>query len=206
MFDKLLIANRGEIACRVIRSAKRMGIQTVAVFSDADRDAPHVQMADEAVHIGASPSAESYLLVDRIIEACRSTGAEAVHPGYGFLSEKSALVLGLEKAGIAFVGPPAKAIEIMGDKIASKALAESAGVPTIPGFNEVLVDAQDAVSRAWQIGYPVMLKATPRYAQPHPPSGHAWHHGLHRKTQQPSGCPCAWQNESHGRRSHPDWR
>ena len=160
MFDKLLIANRGEIACRVIRSARRMGIQTVAVFSDADRDAPHVQMADEAVHIGASPSAESYLLVDRIIEACRSTGAEAVHPGYGFLSEKSALVLGLEKAGIAFVGPPAKAIEVMGDKIASKALAESAGVPTIPGFNEVLVDAQDAVSRAGQIGYPVMLKAS----------------------------------------------
>ena len=160
MFDKLLIANRGEIACRVIRSANRMGIQTVAVFSDADRDAPHVQMADEAVHIGASPSAESYLLVDRIIEACRSTGAEAVHPGYGFLSEKSALVLGLEKAGIAFVGPPAKAIEVMGDKIASKALAESAGVPTIPGFNEVLVDAQDAVSRAGQIGYPVMLKAS----------------------------------------------
>ena len=160
MFEKLLIANRGEIACRVIRSASRMGIQTVAVFSDADRDAPHVQMADEAVHIGASPSAESYLLVDRIIEACRSTGAEAVHPGYGFLSEKSALVLGLEAAGVAFVGPPAKAIEVMGDKIASKALAESAGVPTIPGFNEVLVDAQDAVSRAGQIGYPVMLKAS----------------------------------------------
>ena len=160
MFEKLLIANRGEIACRVIRSARRMGIQTVAVFSDADRDAPHVQMADEAVHIGASPSAESYLLVDRIIEACRSTGAEAVHPGYGFLSEKSALVLGLEKAGVAFVGPPAKAIEVMGDKIASKALAQSAGVPTIPGFNEVLVDAQDAVSRAGKIGYPVMLKAS----------------------------------------------
>ncbi|HBP84680.1 MAG TPA: acetyl/propionyl-CoA carboxylase subunit alpha [Gammaproteobacteria bacterium] len=160
MFEKLLIANRGEIACRVIRSARRMGIQTVAVFSDADRDAPHVQMADEAVHIGASPSAESYLVVDRIIEASRSTGAEAVHPGYGFLSEKSALVLGLEEAGVAFVGPPAKAIEVMGDKIASKALAESAGVPTIPGFNEVLVDAQDAVSRAGQIGYPVMLKAS----------------------------------------------
>ena len=160
MFEKLLIANRGEIACRVIRSARRLGIQTVAVFSDADRDAPHVQMADEAVHIGASPSAESYLLVDRIIEACRSTGAEAVHPGYGFLSEKSALVLGLEEAGVAFVGPPAKAIEVMGDKITSKALAESAGVPTIPGFNEVLVDAQDAVSRAGQIGYPVMLKAS----------------------------------------------
>ena len=137
-----------------------MGIQTVAVFSDADRDAPHVQMADEAVHIGASPSAESYLVVDRIIEASRSTGAEAVHPGYGFLSEKSALVLGLEEAGVAFVGPAAKAIEVMGDKIASKALAESAGVPTIPGFNEVLVDAQDAVSRAGQIGYPVMLKAS----------------------------------------------
>ena len=160
MFEKLLIANRGEIACRVIRSAKKLGIKTVAVFSDADRDAPHTLMADQSVHIGGSPSAESYLLVDRIIDACRRTGADAVHPGYGFLSEKSALVSGLDQAGIAFVGPPAKAIEVMGDKIASKALAESAGVPTIPGFNEVLVDAQDAVSRAGQIGYPVMLKAS----------------------------------------------
>ena len=160
MFEKLLIANRGEIACRVIRSAKKLGIKTVAVFSDADRDTPHTLMADQSVHIGASPSAESYLLVDRIIDACRRTGADAVHPGYGFLSEKSALVSGLDQAGIAFVGPPAKAIEVMGDKIASKALAESAGVPTIPGFNEVLADAQDAVSRAGQIGYPVMLKAS----------------------------------------------
>ena len=160
MFEKLLIANRGEIACRVIRSAKKLGIKTVAVFSDADRDTPHTLMADQSVHIGASPSAESYLLVDRIIDACRHTGADAVHPGYGFLSEKSALVSGLDQAGIAFVGPPAKAIEVMGDKIASKALAESAGVPTIPGFNEVLADAQDAVSRAGQIGYPVMLKAS----------------------------------------------
>jgi len=160
LFEKLLIANRGEIACRVIRSAKKLGIKTVAVFSDADRDTPHTLMADQSVHIGASPSAESYLLVDRIIDACRRTGADAVHPGYGFLSEKSALVSGLDQAGIAFVGPPAKAIEVMGDKIASKALAESAGVPTIPGFNEVLVDAQDAVSRAGQIGYPVMLKAS----------------------------------------------
>ena len=160
MFEKLLIANRGEIACRVIRSAKKLGIKTVAVFSDADRDTPHTLMADQSVHIGASPSAESYLLVDRIIDACRHTGADAVHPGYGFLSEKSALVSGLDQAGIAFVGPPARAIEVMGDKIASKALAESAGVPTIPGFNEVLVDAQDAVSRAGQIGYPVMLKAS----------------------------------------------
>ena len=160
MFEKLLIANRGEIACRVIRSAKKLGIKTVAVFSDADRDAPHTLMADQSVHIGGSPSAESYLLVDRIIDACRHTGADAVHPGYGFLSEKSALVSGLDQAGIAFVGPPAKAIEVMGDKIASKALAESAGVPTIPGFNEVLADAQDAVSRAGQIGYPVMLKAS----------------------------------------------
>jgi propionyl-CoA carboxylase alpha chain len=160
LFEKLLIANRGEIACRVIRSAKKLGIKTVAVFSDADRDAPHTLMADQSVHIGGSPSAESYLLVDRIIDACRRTGADAVHPGYGFLSEKSALVSGLDQAGIAFVGPPAKAIEVMGDKIASKALAESAGVPTIPGFNEVLADAQDAVSRAGQIGYPVMLKAS----------------------------------------------
>ena len=160
MFEKLLIANRGEIACRVIRSAKKLGIKTVAVFSDADRDAPHTLMADQSVHIGGSPSAESYLLVDRIIDACRHTGADAVHPGYGFLSEKPALVSGLDQAGIAFVGPPARAIEVMGDKIASKALAESAGVPTIPGFNEVLADAQDAVSRAGQIGYPVMLKAS----------------------------------------------
>ena len=160
MFEKLLIANRGEIACRVIRSAKKLGIKTVAVYSDADRDAPHTLMADQSVHIGGSPSAESYLLVDRIIDACRHTGADAVHPGYGFLSEKSALVSGLDQAGIAFVGPPARAIEVMGDKIASKALAERAGVPTIPGFNEVLADAQDAVSRAGQIGYPVMLKAS----------------------------------------------
>ncbi|MGE4660538.1 MAG: biotin carboxylase N-terminal domain-containing protein, partial [Arenicellales bacterium] len=129
MFNKLLIANRGEIACRVIRSAKRMGIKTVAVFSDADRDAPHTLMADEAVPIGASPSAESYLMVERIIDACRATRADAVHPGYGFLSENPALVAGLVDAGIAFVGPPAKAIALMGDKIASKALAESAGVP-----------------------------------------------------------------------------
>jgi len=160
LFEKLLIANRGEIACRVIRSAKKLGIKTVAVYSDADRDAPHTLMADQSVHIGGSPSAESYLLVDRIIDACRHTGADAVHPGYGFLSEKSALVSGLDQAGIAFVGPPARAIEVMGDKIASKALAERAGVPTIPGFNEVLADAQDAVSRAGQIGYPVMLKAS----------------------------------------------
>ncbi len=160
MFNKLLIANRGEIACRVIRSARRMGISTVAVFSDADRDAPHTLMADEAVHIGASTSAKSYLLVERIIDACQTTGADAVHPGYGFLSEKSALVSGLEAVGVAFVGPPATAIEVMGDKIASKALAESAGVPTIPGFNEVLIDADDAVSRARQVGYPVMLKAS----------------------------------------------
>ena len=130
------------------------------MFSDADRDAPHTLMADQSVHIGGSPSAESYLLVDRIIDACRRTGADAVHPGYGFLSEKSALVSGLDQVGITFVGPPAKAIEVMGDKIASKALAESAAVPTIPGFNEVLADAQDAVKRAGQIGYPVMLKAS----------------------------------------------
>ena len=160
MFNKLLIANRGEIACRVIRSAKRMGIRTVAVFSDADRDAPHTLIADEAVHIGASPSAKSYLVVERIIDACRTTGTDAVHPGYGFLSENPALVAGLADASITFVGPPEKAIELMGDKIASKALAESAGVPTIPGFNEVLKDAGDAVNRAGQIGYPVMLKAS----------------------------------------------
>ena len=160
MFDKLLIANRGEIACRVIRTARQMGIGTVAVFSDADREALHTTMADESIHIGESPSTESYLRVDRIIAACKQSGAQAVHPGYGFLSENPMLVAGLEAEGIIFVGPPSRAIQIMGDKIASKALALSAGVPTVPGFNEVIQDADQAVQCAEQIGYPVMLKAS----------------------------------------------
>src|SRR6202045_13403 len=134
MFTKILIANRGEIACRVIRTARRMGVATVAVFSEADAEALHVREADEAVRIGPAPSAESYLRIDRIVEACRATGAEAVHPGYGFLSEKAAFAAALAEAGVAFIGPNAHAIAAMGDKIESKKLAREAGVATVPGF------------------------------------------------------------------------
>ena len=160
MFDKILIANRGEIACRVIKSARKMGIATVAVYSDADRDALHVQLADEAVHIGPSPSAESYLVIDRIVQACIDTGAQAVHPGYGFLSENSSFCEALAKKGIAFIGPKTKAIEAMGDKITSKKLADKANVNTIPGYTDVVKDAKQAVKIAKDIGYPVMLKAS----------------------------------------------
>jgi propionyl-CoA carboxylase alpha chain len=160
VFKKILIANRGEIACRVLKTARKMGIETVAVYSDADRDALHVQMADEAVHIGASPSAESYLMQDRIIQACLDTGAQAVHPGYGFLSENSGFCKALDEAGIVFIGPGVRAIEAMGDKITSKKLADEAGVNTIPGFPDVLRDGEQAVEVAKQIGYPVMLKAS----------------------------------------------
>jgi propionyl-CoA carboxylase alpha chain len=160
VFEKILVANRGEIACRVLKSARKMGIRTVAVYSDADRDALHVQLADEAVRIGAAPSAESYLVQERIIQACRDTGAQAVHPGYGFLSENSRFCKALEEAGIVFIGPGVRAIEAMGDKITSKKLADEAGVNTIPGFPEVLKDGEQAVEVARQIGYPVMLKAS----------------------------------------------
>ena len=160
MFEKILVANRGEIACRVLKTAKKMGIRTVAVYSDADRNALHVQMADESVHIGASASAESYLVRDRIMQACRDTGAQAVHPGYGFLSENAGFCKALEEAGIAFIGPNTRAIEAMGDKITSKKLAADAGVNTIPGYDGVLRDADHAVEVAGEIGYPVMLKAS----------------------------------------------
>ena len=160
MFDKILIANRGEIACRVIKSARKMGIKTVAVYSDADSDALHVQLADEAVNIGPPPSAQSYLMKDKILQACLDTGALAVHPGYGFLSENSEFCETLIAAGIAFIGPKTRAIEAMGDKITSKKLAAEAGVNTIPGFTEVLRDADHAVEISNEIGYPVMLKAT----------------------------------------------
>jgi propionyl-CoA carboxylase alpha chain len=160
VFDKILIANRGEIACRVIKSARKMGIKTVAVYSDADRDALHVQMADEAVHLGPPPSAQSYLLKDKLLQACLDTGAQAVHPGYGFLSENSEFCEALAQAGIAFIGPGTRAIEAMGDKITSKKLADEAGVSTIPGFPGVLRDGEHAVEIANKIGYPVMLKAT----------------------------------------------
>jgi propionyl-CoA carboxylase alpha chain len=160
VFDKILIANRGEIACRVIKSAKKMGIKTVAVYSDADRNALHVQMADEAVNIGPPPSTQSYLLKEKILQACRDTGAQAVHPGYGFLSENSEFCELLAEAGIQFIGPKTYAIEAMGDKITSKELADKAGVNTIPGFADVLRDADHAVEIANKLGYPVMLKAT----------------------------------------------
>ncbi len=160
MFSKILIANRGEIACRVIKSAKKMGIATVAVYSDADRDAEHVKMADEAVHIGAPPASESYLLADKIIAACKQTGAEAVHPGYGFLSERASFCEALESQGIAFIGPKVKAIEAMGDKITSKKIAAEAGVSTVPGYMGLIDDADHAVKIAAEIGYPVMIKAS----------------------------------------------
>ena len=160
MFSKILIANRGEIACRVIQTARKMGIATVAVYSDADARAPFVRMADEAVHIGAAPAAESYLLADKIIEACKQTGAEAVHPGYGFLSERASFVEALAKENIAFIGPPAKAIAAMGDKIESKKLAMEAGVNVVPGFVGEIEDTDHAVRIAGDIGYPVMMKAS----------------------------------------------
>src|SRR5204863_4877503 len=160
MFKKILIANRGEIACRIIRTARKLGIKTVAVYSDADRDGLHVEMADEAVAIGPPPAAQSYLLIDKIVEACRSTGAQAVHPGYGFLSEREAFPVALEKAGIAFIGPNPRAIAAMGDKIESKKAAAKAKVSTVPGYLGEIADAKEAVQIADEIGYPVMIKAS----------------------------------------------
>ena len=160
MFKKILVANRGEIACRVLKSAGEMGIQTVAVYSDADRDAMHVELADEAVHIGASPATESYLVIEKIVEAVKSSGAEAVHPGYGFLSENANFAKALAEAGIAFIGPNVKAIEVMGDKIASKKFAAKAKVNTVPGHLGVIEDEKEAVRIADGIGYPVMIKAS----------------------------------------------
>ncbi len=160
MFKKILIANRGEIACRVIKTARRMGIATVAVYSDADARAPFVRMADEAVHIGPAPAAESYLIPEKIIAACKETGAEAVHPGYGFLSERASFVEALESENIAFIGPPAGAIAAMGDKIESKKLAKEAGVNVVPGFVGEIRDTDHAVEIANEITYPVMMKAS----------------------------------------------
>jgi propionyl-CoA carboxylase alpha chain len=160
MFKKILIANRGEIACRVIKTARRMGIATVAVYSDADRDARHVGLADEVVYIGPPPARESYLSMDRIIAACKQTGAEAVHPGYGFLSENSVFSRRVEEGGVVFIGPKHASIAAMGDKIASKKLAQAAKVNVIPGWNEAIETPEQAVSIAKDIGYPVMIKAS----------------------------------------------
>jgi propionyl-CoA carboxylase alpha chain len=160
MFKRILIANRGEIACRIIKTARRMGISTVAVYSEADRDALHVEMADEAIAIGPPPAAQSYLAIDKIVAACRQSGAEAVHPGYGFLSEREAFATALAKAGIVFIGPNARAIAAMGDKIESKKAAAAAGVSTVPGHLGVIEDEHRAIAIAEQIGYPVMIKAS----------------------------------------------
>src|SRR5215472_5132815 len=160
MFRKILIANRGEIACRVIRTARRMGIATVAVYSDADAEALHVRMADETVRVGPPPAAESYLNIERIVDACRESRAEAVHPGYGFLSENPRFARALARADVTFIGPPARAIAAMGDKVESKRLAREAGVSSIPGHLDVVPDADTAVVVARGIGYPVMLKAS----------------------------------------------
>ncbi|MFW8593502.1 acetyl-CoA carboxylase biotin carboxylase subunit [Cribrihabitans neustonicus] len=160
MFEKILIANRGEIACRVIKTARKMGIKTVAIYSDADRHALHVKMADEAVHIGPPPANQSYIVIDKVMEAIRATGAQAVHPGYGFLSENSKFAEALEAEGVAFVGPPKGAIEAMGDKITSKKIAQEAGVSTVPGYMGLIADADEAVKISNEIGYPVMIKAS----------------------------------------------
>ena len=160
MFDKILIANRGEIACRVIKTARKMGIKTVAVYSDADRNALHVEMADEAVHIGPPPANQSYIVIDKIMDAIKQTGAQAVHPGYGFLSENPKFAQALQAAGVAFIGPPVGAIESMGDKITSKKIAQEANVSTVPGYMGLIEDAEEAVKISNEIGYPVMIKAS----------------------------------------------
>ena len=160
MFDKILIANRGEIACRVIKTAKKMGITTVAIYSDADKNALHVAMADEAVHIGPPPANQSYIVIDKVMDAIKQSGAQAVHPGYGFLSENSKFAEALADAGVAFVGPPVGAIEKMGDKITSKKIAQEAGVSTVPGYMGLIEDADEAVKISNEIGYPVMIKAS----------------------------------------------
>src|ERR1700741_4393787 len=160
MFKKILIANRGEIACRVIKTARKMGIATVAVYSDADREAVHVEMADEAVHIGPAAAAQSYLVAEKIIDAAKATGAEAVPPGYGFLSERASFCAALEAQGIVFIGPKPKAIEAMGDKIESKKFASAARVSTVPGHLGIIKDAAHARKIAAEVGYPVMIKAS----------------------------------------------
>ena len=160
MFNKILIANRGEIACRVIKTARRMGIESVAIYSDADANALHVQMADQAVHIGPPPANQSYIVIDKVMQAVKDSGAQAVHPGYGFLSENPSFAEALEAAGVAFIGPPKGAIEKMGDKITSKKIAQEAGVSTVPGYMGLIEDAEEAVKISNEVGYPVMLKAS----------------------------------------------
>ncbi|HMQ72112.1 MAG TPA: biotin carboxylase N-terminal domain-containing protein, partial [Rubrivivax sp.] len=160
MFSKILIANRGEIACRVIRTARALGYRSVAVFSDADADAPHVRLADEAVAIGGAAPADSYLRIDRILEAAKASGADAIHPGYGFLSENAEFAEAVAAAGLIFVGPPASAIRAMGSKSAAKSLMETAGVPLVPGYHGADQDPELLAREATRIGYPVLIKAS----------------------------------------------
>jgi propionyl-CoA carboxylase alpha chain len=160
MFDKILIANRGEIAVRIIKSARRMGIRTVQVYSDADAGSLAVEMADETVHIGPPPAAQSYLVMDRIVEAAKATGAQAIHPGFGFLSEKAEFAERLKAEGIVFIGPNVRAIQAMGDKIESKKFAAEAKVSTVPGWLGVIEGVPHAIKIAEEIGYPVMMKAS----------------------------------------------
>ena len=160
MFKKILVANRGEIACRVIKTCKELGISTVSVYSDADSRSLHVTMADQAINIGPAPSSASYLVIDKIIRACKKTGADAVHPGYGFLSENAAFVNQLEREGIKFIGPPSEPIRVMGDKIESKIFAEKSGVNIIPGHQAIIKDSKEAIEIAKKIGFPVMVKAS----------------------------------------------
>ena len=169
MFSKLLVANRGEIALRIVRACQELGVRTVAVYSDADAQAPHVREADEAVHIGPPPSSESYLVGERIIDVARTTGAEAIHPGYGFLAERAWFARAVLDAGLVFVGPPAEAIEAMGSKTAARTLALSAGVPVVPGTTDPVRDAADATRIAESFGFPVLLKAAA--------GGGGWLHG-----------------------------
>ena len=160
MFEKILIANRGEIACRVIKTARKMGIKTVAIYSDSDKNALHMKMADEAFHVGPPPASQSYISIDKVMQAVRQSGAQAVHPGYGFLSENSKFAQALAAENIAFIGPPVEAIEKMGDKITSKKIAQDAGVSTVPGYMGLIDNAKDAVRISNEIGYPVMIKAS----------------------------------------------
>jgi propionyl-CoA carboxylase alpha chain len=166
MFKRILIANRGEIACRIIKTARKLGIESVAVYSEADKDALHVEMADTAIAIGPPPAAESYLVIDKIVAACRQSGAEAVHPGYGFLSEREAFPKALAAAGVVFIGPNPKAIAAMGDKIESKKAAAAAKVSTVPGHLGVIQNEVEAIEIAEEIGYPVMIKASAACGSP----------------------------------------
>lgn len=205
-FDKILIANRGEIACRVIATCRKLGIATVAVYSDADRDARHVRLADEAIHLGAAPAQQSYLRGDAILEAARASGAQAIHPGYGFLSENAAFADACAQAGIVFIGPPAAAIRAMGDKSAAKALMQRAGVPLTPGYHGDEQAPAFLRAQADAIGYPVLIKASAggggkgmRRVDATRPSKRPWPAASARRNRLSAMRRCWWKNTSSGR-------